>query len=186
MALPARAPLPGPGEKEGYVITKNFYNLKDLCNLYEQREYARTMARNYQSSTQAAKAEALTAEIEALSACIDAEIKAAEGRAQARRIKVNDILWSVNELNRKLACAKKKNLEGAHVWVSPHHGTPCNAYQRAAHGNAPDATQFRLDYKRGNWRLTDIYRTRMPAHRYEMVLPEEAKKDILASFAVFD
>jgi len=83
---------------------------------------------------------------------INAAIKAAEGKATARKITADDIIDCVDRINRHLGIPKCK-MDGCAAYCDVNAQRYPNAYR-----GIPQSTQFRAENIRGNWYLTDVSR----------------------------
>lgn len=118
------------------------------------------------------------ATIEALTA----EIRAAEGRAKVRTITAENIFCALAGIEKKFGIPKKY-MDGIEVDVD------WNAQDfPAAYNGLPESTRFSAIYKRGTWRVTEIYRyyTRRASQTVKVyTMPEAAKETLVARYSTF-
>lgn len=87
-----------------------------------------------------------------------AAIKEAEGRATARTITADNITEALQHVGTRLGISKAA-MDGITVTID------CNANDfPSSYKYTPQSTIFSAAYKRGSWRVTDIYRGK--THRF--------------------
>lgn len=106
-------------------------------------------------------------------------IRAAEGRATARTITPEEVVSALDIVERKLDLPKK-HLDGVTVDIDYHAQDFPRAYKYT-----PESTHFCAVYKRGSWRVIDIYRatTRRASQAYKVDLTDAAKEAIIAHYS---
>lgn len=118
------------------------------------------------------------ATVEALTAAI----RAVEGRAKVRTITAEKVLSALSAIERKFGIPKK-HMDGLEIDVD------LNAQDfPAAYNGRPESTRFLAVYKRGTWRVTEIYRhyTRCASQTVKVyTMPEATKAALVARYSTF-
>lgn len=113
---------------------------------------------------------------------IEAEIKLAEGKATVRKLEFSDIIKTIERVEKKLDISKK-SMTGIKIFVDVNAQPFPNAYKYI-----PDSTHFSAIKTKTGWNLLDIERDRCRdgyGKRVEMILTDEAKKEILKNYECF-
>lgn len=112
---------------------------------------------------------------------INAWIDEVQKRSKVRTISAYDIIDTCKDLDKLFEIVPKKHRDGITSEVDPNAQTFPGAYRRKG---IPESTQFRLMYKNGTWRLTDVCRKRCNGETYAVrnTLPEEAKDFIVLTY----
>lgn len=105
-------------------------------------------------------------------------IKAAEGKASARKISCDDIFDAVDEVEEKLAISKRA-MDGITIYCDPNAQDFPNAYKYV-----PESTHFMAIYKNGSWRVTDIRRDVCNKKRICIDLTGTAKEAIINNHTI--
>lgn len=107
-------------------------------------------------------------------------IRAAEGRATARTITPEEVVSALYMITEKLGFLPRKYMEGVAVDIDYHAQDFPHAYKYT-----PESTHFCAVYKRGSWRVIDIYRatTRRASQAYRVDLTDAAKEAIIAHYS---
>ena len=110
---------------------------------------------------------------------INAELNEVQKKAKVRTISALAIMAACKDLDRLFGNIPKKYRNGITSEVDPHAKTFPGAYR-----GIPESTQFRLMYKNGTWRLTDVCRKRCNGETYAVrnTLPEKAKDFIVLTY----
>ena len=123
-----------------------------------QRDYSSALHYKSQSTDldalKATTEAAYTAAKDAASAAISERLDAAQSAARVRTISAIDIIMALAEITDKLNISKKA-MEGITADVDLHAQTFPGRYN-----GIPESTHFCAEYKRGNWRVTNISRSR--------------------------
>lgn len=110
-----------------------------------------------------------------------AAIMAAEKRSRVRTITVGDMLKALDEIEQKLDIPRK-SMVGIIAEVDVHAQHFPSAYK-----GRPESTQFRAEFRRDHWVLTDVRRddVKAPSSRHSVTLTDEAKRAIIARHESF-
>lgn len=111
---------------------------------------------------------------------INAELNEVQKKAKVRTISALAIMAACKDLDRLFGNIPKKYRNGITSEVDPHAKTFPGAYR-----GIPESTQFKLTYKNGTWRLTDVCRKRCQTDNFRYInhLPEETQKAIVDSYS---
>lgn len=104
------------------------------------------------------------------------QLDAVQKRCTARTLDAADVVRVLDEYTRRLDIPKKA-LDGARGHFDPHAQTFPNSYKYT-----PESTQFRAEYRRGAWYVTEISRDPCgrPCSRENVILPPAACAAYLA------
>lgn len=106
---------------------------------------------------------------------INKEIKKAEGRATARLITYDNMIYICEEVEALLDIAKN-NMNGVKI------DADYNAQRfPTAYKYTPESTHFTAEYKGNSWTITDIYRDRCRngIKKADIILTDKAKTAII-------
>ena len=124
--------------------------------------------------------EAAESRYESIADPIRTAIKSAEGRATARTITAEKMLYALIQVEKKLDITKKA-MDGIKVTIDINSQSFPNAYKYT-----PESTHFSAEYKNGSWRLTDIYRAECKnSFHIRIEHTEESKKAIIDRLSNF-
>ena len=84
---------------------------------------------------------------------IQEAIDQAQEKAKVRLIDSDDVYAAIKAIEERLCFIPKKYWAGVSAKVNVHAQKFANSYN-----GIPEATLFEIEYKSGNWRLTDVYR----------------------------
>lgn len=142
-----------------------------------QRDADRAAAASYtdDDAKAAAKAtaDAARAAYDAAASELREIITRAEGRATARRLDVDDIMYALDSVP---GCILKKHLPGCEIHCDPNARSFPNAYKYV-----PESTHFSVVRRPSGWYLTRVCRDTCGTHRGRRVLTDGAKADIIAA-----
>lgn len=119
---------------------------------------------------------------EAASAALGAVLDEVQKRAKVRTISAGDIVSALYVIE-KLLNISKKSMDGVSVTVD------LNAQKfPSAYKYTPESTIFTAEYKRGQWRITDICRdtTKAPSNKAVVVHTDASRAAILERFSRMD
>jgi hypothetical protein len=158
------------------------YNTKNLYARYKDLQKAKSNLSSYKTQEEmidrvsGAKI-ALHAELDKLNAIIAGE----EGRAKERRIDARMVCEAIEQIEDRLSLPKKR-MEGIVAEVDMNAQDFPSAYKWKA-----QSTRFRMEYRKGSWRILSIYRAdcRREKARYMLNLTEDARQAILERHTVF-
>lgn len=104
---------------------------------------------------------------------IEAEIKAAQGRASVRTLTVREIVDAVKRIETELRIPKKY-LVGVKATVDVNAQTFPNAYEYT-----PMSTIFECEYRKSGWFVTNIRRGECRKQRFCLSLTPDAEREII-------
>jgi len=112
---------------------------------------------------------------------IEKMIAEAEGRATARTLIFDDIIFDIKEIEKKLGI-KKKDMIGIKACVDTNAQDFPKAYKYR-----PESTHYTMIRKANGWDLKTVERntTRREGHAYELELPKHTKLAIIKSMSNF-
>jgi len=149
---------------------------KELENIKQQRQDWEWQMRGYTVTRGEALAEQLRGirtEFAAESVKLFKAIKAAEGRATARTIDVNDLIEALVEIDSYLSISKKA-MKGTTVSID------CNAQKfPSAYKWTPESTIFYAEFGVSGWSVIEIEREQSRTKKYRLTMSETAKAEYL-------
>lgn len=98
-------------------------------------------------------------------------------RCSARCLSAESILEKFCEIENRLGITKKA-MDGISIDVDI-----CAQGFARAYNYTPESTQFKAVYKRGQWEITNIYRTTCTSHAGHINLTDEAKAAIIENMS---
>lgn len=127
-----------------------------------------------------AEADDIAQEIYTKSRQLDDAIKQAEGRATARTLSVTAVLDTLLSIDARFKFAHKKDKNGMVAEIDYHAQDFPRAYKYT-----PESTQFRAEYKRNAWYITDIRRDacNKTGRKIIITMPEALKEALIKYYS---
>ena len=128
-----------------------------------------------------AEADNIAQEICTKSRQLDDAIKQAEGRATARTLSATAVLDTLLSIDARFRFAHKKDKNGMVAEIDYHAQDFPRAYKYT-----PESTQFRAEYKRNAWYITDIRRDtcNKNGHKFIIKMPDALKAALIKHYEI--